>query len=154
MISVDFVTCLICRQLIMQTKIPVHRHFHNWMTGLNSLQCVRVIGITHVFSSQLQIFQSHRINLTKKRIYKLNLDLFENMVCLRFKKRWFWSYSHATSLFKSVGNHNFYAFVYLLLMFPLNFTLKIKLSNEYSCRCIKWNAESVTNRFIKYSYTF
>ena len=83
MISVDFVTCLICRQLIMQTKIP------NWMTGLNSLQCVRVIGITHVFSSQLQIFQSHRINLTKKRIYKLNLDLFENMVCLRFKKRWF-----------------------------------------------------------------
>ena len=70
MISVDFVTCLICRQLIMQTKLPVHRHFHNWTTGLNSLQCVGVIGITHVFSSQLQIIQS-RMSLVHEKTVEL-----------------------------------------------------------------------------------
>ena len=148
MISVDFVTCLICRQLLMQTKIPVQRHFHNWMTCLNSLRCVRAIGFTHVFSSRLQIIQS-RMSLVqektvelawrKKWIYKLNLHLFEMMVYLRFKKPWFWSYSHATSLSKSVGNHTFYAFLYLPLVCFGNFTVKTKLD-------ITWNAKSVTNR--------
>ena len=70
MISVDLVTYLICCQLIMQTKIPVHRHFHNWMAGLNSLQCVRAIGITHVFSSQLQIVQS-RMSLVHEKTVEL-----------------------------------------------------------------------------------
>ena len=68
MISVDFVTCLICRQLIMQTEIPFHRRFHKWMTGLNSMQCVRAIGITHVFTSQLQIVQSQMSLVHKKTV--------------------------------------------------------------------------------------
>ena len=68
MIPVDFVACLICRQLIMQTKIPFHRQFHNWMTGLNSLQCVRAIGITHVFSSQPQIVPSQMSLVHKKTV--------------------------------------------------------------------------------------
>ena len=117
MISVDLVTYLICCQLIIQTKFQFIATFtigwqvwtrYNmfeswksltclvsnsklWMAGLNSLQCVRVMEITHVLSFQFQIIHSrmshvyeNTAELTwKKWIYNLNINLFEHIYDLK-----------------------------------------------------------------------
>ena len=124
MISVDFVIYLLCRQLLVQTKIPVQLATMCSRHGNHSR--FQVSTPNYQESNVTRAWKDPGIRLTKKWIYKLSLHLFENMVYLQFKKPWLWSYSHATSLFKSVGKHTFM----LSCIFPWFLFWKFRCQNQ------------------------